>query len=70
MDHLGFSARRKPPHIYSDAEIAELLRIRDARHVELVAEHGDKAYEKASGEEVLSSIPIDLDAKIGGMDLG
>lgn len=51
-------------------EIAELLRIRDARHAELVAQHGDKAYEKASGEEVLSSIPIDLDAKIGGMDLG
>jgi integrase len=26
VDHFGFSARRKPPHIYSDAEIAELLR--------------------------------------------
>jgi len=54
--------------LYKD-EIAELLRERDARQEALVAEHGDKAYEKASGEEVLSSIPIDLDAKISGMDL-
>ncbi|MEP3421990.1 MAG: hypothetical protein ABJN35_09675 [Erythrobacter sp.] len=55
--------------LYRD-EIAELLRERDAKHAELVAEHGDAAYEKASGLEVLSSIPIDLDAKISGMDLG
>ncbi len=55
--------------LYKD-EIAELLRTRDEQHEALVAEHGDKAYEKASGAEVLSSIPIDLDAKIGSMDLG
>jgi hypothetical protein len=55
--------------LYRD-EIAELLRIRDVRQAELVADHGDAAYEKASGEEVLSYIPIDLDAKISGMDLG
>ncbi|MEL7197524.1 MAG: hypothetical protein AAGL10_04335 [Pseudomonadota bacterium] len=54
--------------LYRD-EIAELLRGRDARQAELVAEHGDKGYEKASGVEVLSQIPIDLDEKIGGMDL-
>lgn len=50
-------------------EIAELLRQRDARHAELVAEHGDKGYEKESGVEVLSQIPIDLDAKISSLDL-
>ncbi|MEO0463812.1 MAG: hypothetical protein AAF127_11825 [Pseudomonadota bacterium] len=50
-------------------EIAELLRIRDARQAELVAEHGAKGYEKASGAEVLAQIPIDLDAKIGSLDL-
>ena len=52
-------------------EIAELLRQRDVKHAELVAEHGDEAaYEKASGIEVLSQIPIDLDEKLSGMDLG
>ena len=51
-------------------EIAELLRERDARQAELVAEHGDEAaYEKASGVEVLSQIPIDLDEKLSGLDL-
>ena len=50
-------------------EIAELLHQRDARHAELVAEHGDKGYEKESGVEVLSQIPIDLDAKISSLDL-
>lgn len=50
-------------------EIAELLRQRDARHAELAAEHGDDAYEKASGVEVLSQIPIDLDVKLSGLDL-
>ena len=50
-------------------EIAELLRQRDVRHAELVVEHGDKAYEKQSGVEVLSQIPIDLDAKISSLDL-
>ena len=50
-------------------EIAELLRQRDVRHAELVAEHGEKAYEKQSGVEVLSQIPIDLDAKISSLDL-
>lgn len=50
-------------------EIAELLRQRDARHVELVAKHGEKGYEKESGVEVLSQIPIDLDAKISSLDL-
>lgn len=51
-------------------EIAELLKERDIKQAALFAEHGDEAYEKASGAEVLSSIPIDLDAKISGMDLG
>ena len=50
-------------------EIAELLRQRDLRHAELVVEHGDKAYEKQSGVEVLSQIRIDLDAKISSLDL-
>ena len=50
-------------------EIAELLRQRDARHAELVAKHGEKGYEKESGVEVLSQIPIDLDAKISSLDL-
>jgi hypothetical protein len=55
--------------LYRD-EIAELLRQRDARQAELVAEHGEEAaYEKASGVEVLSQIPIDLDAKISSLDL-
>jgi hypothetical protein len=54
--------------LYRD-EIAELLKIRDTRHAELVTEHGDTGYEKASGIEVLSQIPIDLDAKIGAMEL-
>lgn len=52
-------------------EIADLLRQRDARQAELEAEHGPKAaYEKASGIEVLSQIPIDLDAKLSNLDLG
>ena len=51
-------------------EIAELLQERDTRQAELFSEHGDAGYEKASGAEVLSSIPIDLDAKISGMELG
>ncbi len=55
--------------LYRD-EIAELLQQRDARQDELVNEHGDKGYEKESGAEVLSQIPIDLDAKISGLDLG
>ena len=55
--------------LYRD-EIAELLRQRDAKHAELEAEFGDEAYNKESGIEVLSQIPIDLDAKIGAMDLG
>jgi len=51
-------------------EIAELLQKRDARHAELVAEHGEEvAYEKASGEDVLAQIPIDLDAKISSLEL-
>ena len=50
-------------------EIAELLRQRDARHAELVAKHGEKGYEKESGVEMLSQIPIDLDAKISSLDL-
>lgn len=56
--------------LYRD-EIADLLRERDAKHAELIKEHGEEAaYEKASGIEVLSQIPIDLDEKLGGMDLG
>lgn len=54
--------------LYRD-EIAELLRERDARQAELEAEHGPDGYEKASGIEVLSQIPIDLDAKLGSLDL-
>jgi len=50
-------------------EIAELLRERDTRHEELVAEFGDDAYTKDSGVEVLSQIPIDLDAKLSSLDL-
>ena len=51
-------------------EIAQLLRERDAKQAELEAEHGEAGYEKASGVEVLSQIPIDLDEKLSGMDLG
>ena len=52
-------------------EIAQLLRQRDTKHAELVAQFGEAdAYEKASGIEVLSQIPIDLDEKLGSMDLG
>lgn len=55
--------------LYRD-EIAELLRARDARQADLVAQHGEQAaYEKASGVDVLAQIPIDLDAKIGSLDL-
>ncbi len=50
-------------------EIEELLRQRDARQAELVAQHGDAGYEKASGEEVLAQIPIDLDEKISSLNL-
>jgi hypothetical protein len=50
-------------------EIAELLRLRDIRQAELVAEHGTAAYEKASGVDVLASIPIDLDAKLESLGL-
>jgi len=50
-------------------EIAELLRERDIRHEQLVAEFGDDAYNKASGVEVLSQIPIDLDTKLSSLDL-
>lgn len=51
-------------------EIAQLLRERDERQAELVAEFGEEAaYEKASKVEVLSQIPIDLDAKLGSLDL-
>lgn len=55
--------------LYRD-EIAELLRLRDTRHGELVAEFGDDAYNKASGVEVLSQIPIDLDTKLNSLELG
>ena len=54
--------------LYRD-EIADLLRQRDERQAELVAEYGADAYEKASGVEVLASLPIDLDAKIETIDL-
>lgn len=55
--------------LYRD-EIAELIRERDVRQAQLVAEFGDEAYTKASGVEVLSQIPIDLDAKLSSIDLG
>ncbi|MEE4153737.1 MAG: hypothetical protein V2I27_06225 [Erythrobacter sp.] len=55
--------------LYRD-EIAELLRERDKRHAELIALHGEKdAFEKASGVDVLAQVPIDLDAKIGSLEL-
>ena len=54
--------------LYRD-EIAQLLRERDAHQAQLVEEHGEKGYEKASGIEVLSQIPINLDAKIASLDL-
>ena len=51
-------------------EIAELLRERDRRQEELVAEFGPvDAYKKASGAEVLSQIPIDLDEKLNSLEL-
>ncbi|MEM1051558.1 MAG: hypothetical protein AAGI28_05620 [Pseudomonadota bacterium] len=50
-------------------EIAILLRERDMRQAELVNEFGDDAYNKASGVEVLSQIPIDLDTKLSSLDL-
>jgi hypothetical protein len=56
--------------LYRD-EIAQLLRERDAAQAKLIGEHGpERAYEKASGVEVLASIPIDLDEKISTLDLG
>ena len=55
--------------LYRD-EIAQLLRERDRRHEELIARFGDKdAFEKASGVDVLAQVPIDLDAKIGSLEL-
>lgn len=54
--------------LYRD-EIAELLHLRDARHEQLAAEHGDEGYEKGSGVEVLSQIPIDLDEKLSNLEL-
>lgn len=54
--------------LYRD-EIAQLLRERDIRHEQLVAEFGDDAYNKESGVEVLSQIPIDLDAKLSSLEL-
>lgn len=54
--------------LYRD-EIAYLLRKRDALQAELVDELGDEGYEKQSGVEVLSQIPIDLDEKIGSLKL-
>ena len=53
--------------LYRD-DIAQLLRERDAKQAELEAEHGPAGYEKASGVEVLSQIPIDLDAKLGSLE--
>jgi len=50
-------------------EIADLLKQRDVRHEKLVAEFGEQGYEKECGIEVLSQIPIDLDAKISSLDL-
>jgi len=54
--------------LYRD-EIAVLLKERDQRHEELVAEFGDDAYNQKSGVEVLSQIPIDLDSKLNSLDL-
>lgn len=52
--------------LYRD-EIAALLAERDARLRELVAEHGDSAYEAEN--DILASCPIDLDAKIEGLGI-
>ena len=55
--------------LYRD-EIADLLRQRDAAQAKLMEDHGlDKAFEKASGVDVLASIPIDLDEKISALGL-
>lgn len=54
--------------LYRD-EIAELLRQRDVRQAELVEQFGEDAFEKASGVEVLATLPIDLDAKIELLEL-
>ena len=54
--------------LYRD-EIADLLRRRDEMQDQLVADLGEKAYETASGVEVLAQIPIDLDAKISSLEL-
>ena len=54
--------------LYRD-EIAVLLRERDLRHAELEAEFGEDAYNPKSGVEVLSQIPIDLDAKLSSLEL-
>lgn len=48
-------------------EIAELLQERDRRLDDLVAADGPSAYE--DGHDVLASCPIDLDAKIEGLNL-
>jgi len=52
--------------LYRD-ELADLLRRRDARQAELVAERGAEAYEAEN--DVLAAIPIDLDEKIEGLGL-
>lgn len=52
--------------LYRD-ELGEMLRERDARLAQLVASQGNSAYE--SGNDLLASCPIDLDAKIEGLGL-
>lgn len=52
--------------LYRD-EIAQLLRERDRRQAELIAQSGAQALEQ--GEEVLGYLAIDLDEKISSLDL-
>lgn len=52
--------------LYRD-ELGAMLRARDVRLAELVATHGVSAYE--SGNDLLASCPIDLDAKIESLGL-
>lgn len=48
-------------------ELAEMLQARDQRLQELVAASGTAAYE--GGNDILASVPIDLDAKMDSLDI-
>ena len=78
--HLVHSTNPQAPHLPSKLGLRSTTR-REPRNganrtlafdtmSEEQSGHGTKAYEKASGIEVLSQIPIDLDEKISALDLG